>query len=143
MAEDKKKTRKRKAKPKAEVDAVPVSAPIKKPTDNRPSLAEAQKTLKEGLRARQSQATKPGKVLNTEEGLAYYYWDAMELADAYQAKLRLMFSERGYWKAEGGEYVPGVPHAEIWCTYEEIYKQIAADSTKRWEEKRKQLLRGR
>ena len=137
------KKKKRASKTKEEVKAVPVSAPVPVHTDGRPSLDQARQILKDGLRAQQDASERPGKVTKQEIGLVYYYWDAMDVAEDRQERLRIMLAQRGYWKCEGPEHVPGVPHAEIWCTYEEVYKQIAAASKKRWEKQKRAVTGGR
>ena len=130
-------------KTKAEVKAIPVSAPVPKPVDGRPSLADARKQAKAGLKAEQTGTENPGAVANKEPGLQYYYWDALELTEEYQEKLRIMFAGRGYWKTKGAEYVPNVPHAEIWATYDEVYKEIRTASKKRWLKLKRSLSMGK
>ena len=103
---------------------VPVSAPIKKPTDGRPSLEDARGLAKQSIKSDQTNTDRPGSVQNAEPGLDYYYWDALELDEARQVKLRLYLSGRGYWKTSGEEYVSGVPHAEIWATYDEVRRDL-------------------
>jgi len=127
---------------KEEIAQIPVSAPVPKHADGRPSLSEAKAIAKEGLKAKELSLDKPGQVANKEPGLAYYYWNALEVEEDRMARLRIMFAQKGYWKCTGEEYVPGVPHAEIWATYKEVYKQLEKASAKRWEEKKRALLGG-
>ena len=148
MAADKKKTttttrkRKPKAKSKTEIAEIEISAPVIQHTDGRPSLAEARGILKEGMKAAKHAHAYPGQVMNQEPGLVYYYWDALSVEDDRIERLRLMFGQKGYWKVSGDEYVPGVPHAEIWATYSEIHSELQKASKKRWEEKKRSLLGG-
>jgi len=129
-------------KTKQEIEQIPVSAPVPKHVDGRPSLAEAKAIAKEGLKAKEMGLEKPGQVANKEPGLEYYYWNALEVEEDRMARLRIMFAQKGYWKCTSDAFVPGVPHAEIWATYKEVYKQLEKANAKRWEEKKRALLGG-
>ena len=110
---------------------VPVSAPVPKPTDGRPSLADAKALAKASAKTQQAASDRPGAVMNGEAGLEYYYWDALEVDEAYQVKLRVLLGQKGYWKTDGDEYVGSVPHAEIWATYAEVKKELDKATAKR------------
>jgi hypothetical protein len=122
--------RRKQPKTAKEVASVPVTAP-KPPTDGRPSLAEAKQVVRSTLKNQGKTEERPGEVANQEKGLVYYYWDALDVGEARKAKLRILLASRGYWKTEGDEYVPHVPHAEIWATYVEVKKQLDRDTKRR------------
>jgi hypothetical protein len=152
MAEKKKKTTvfgsKKKAvksapKPAEKPDpkTVAVSAPRPKTKPGRPTLAEAKKIAKGATQ--RAKSARPGMVENQDPDLHYYYWDALELTEARQVKLRLMLEGRGFWKSDGDEYVQGVPHAEIWATYKEVQAQLEEESKRKHDEIKRRLLAGR
>ena len=130
-------THKKPARRKA--SSVPITAPVPPPRDGRPSLAEAKGLAKDSARRHASQSASPGAVSNQEDGLAYYYWDALELAEDRQVKLRVLLGQKGYWKSEGSEYVAGVPHAEIWATYDEVKRELDKATARRHNKLKQQV----
>ncbi len=123
-------------------DDVPVTAPRAKATGGRPSVADAKRQAKSSIAAANERSDRPGQVSSAEPGLVYYYWDALEVDAARIARLRLMLEGRGYWKADGPEHVPGVPHAEIWATYAEVKRELDR-GVKRRHDQIKRRLSGR
>ena len=123
--------------------SVPVSAPRPPaPTDGRPTLKESRATARATLKTGSETRSRPGEVVNGEGGLVYYYWDALEVDEARQIKLRLLLESRGYWKSKGSEYVPGVPHAEVWATYVEVKAELDRE-TKRRHDRMKKAVSGK
>lgn len=136
------KRAKKARKTKEEIAEIEVSAPVPKHEDGRPSLREAREIARQSVKAAEFSKERPGQVASKEPGLAYYYWNSLELSEERVARLRILFAQKGYWKCEGGEYVPGVPHAEIWCTYDEVARDLQKASAKRWEQKKRALFGG-
>lgn len=123
--------------------SIPISAPRPTmPTDGRPSLKDARSTARATLKAGSETRSRPGEVENAEGGLVYYYWDALEVDEARQIKLRLLLESRGYWKSRGSEYVSGVPHAEVWATYVEVKLELDRE-TKRRHDRMKRAVSGK
>ena len=118
---------------------VPVSAPVPPPRDGRPSVAEARDLARASAKRREDQASSPGAVANVESGLVYYYWDALELAEDRQVKLRILLGQKGYWVTKGDEFVPGVPHAEIWATYVEVKRELDRATARRHKKLKEQV----
>ena len=125
---------------KKEVADVPVTAPVPAKLGSRPTLEESRRRLRSSQEAKQ--AGLPGQVTNKQPDLEYYYWDALELSDERQVRLRLMLGQRGYFKADGSEFVVGVPHAEIWAIYKEVYAEIRKESEKQTKEAQRRVARG-
>ena len=132
-----------KAEPKKQTkkaEMVPVTAPMPKNIGSRPTLAESKKRAQAARDTASS--SRPGQILNCDKTLEYYYWDALELSDERQVRLRLMLGERGYWKADGAEHVSGVPHAEIWCIYKEAYETHRRASEEAHKKAKRRIAQG-
>lgn len=134
----KKKAAKVEAKPDPAL--VPITKPRPKTKGSRPTLAEAKAIAKGAVKRAQTMVH--GAIENKDASLEYYYWDGLEVEQSRQIKLRLMLEGRGYWKADGDEFVQGVPHAEIWCTYAEVYAEIKKESKRKYQAAKRRLSQG-
>ena len=85
---------------------------------SRPSVADALERARGTNKAKDNR--QPGTVINGEDGLVYYWLDPTELKEGRLRKMRDQLVAKGYWKAEGGEYVAECSTAEIWATYYEV-----------------------
>ena len=121
-------------------------APKTPPQPQRPNLAQLKAETEAAAQLRSNR--QPGSVVNKQIDtqsapyvgggqpfFAYYVLDPLEMKAGRLQRERDKLTERGYWLADGEEYVPECTTAEVWMTFHDIAQARRDARAAAWAEK--------